>query len=385
MRSIHFRVSGTRPVKRVAAVALLASLVLAAPASAFTAPELYVRTQTWDTHEDSGPWIPLASAPALNYLGGYDIGYKLQATGVNGNFQRVALTVTRVPDGTPTQPYNDEPFCVGRNGTAGDIVEAGPELQFEGDGTYSVKVSVGDDSVDCLTAGPSSTGSFSVPTMVAPVVVGQPLSFRAHPLAGNAFAGVRAPSPPGGFGDVRCSLGSTTVPDPADPHDALDEAAFARPGAWSCVARGLAEGRDENFDRLEFGTPFSAPLAVEVRSDFRRRLGKVAKPRSKRPRFTFKAEWPGLSRGGRATVTVSRVKGCKGKRFKLKKFGTFRGTFGAKDARMRIKRPRKDGYYLGRFAFSGTHFIRASVDPNPVYLQVASGRLGFASQFPGCR
>lgn len=363
-------------LKWVGVVALLASLVLAAPAMA--APELYVRTQKWDTHEDQGPWIPLASAPAIDYLGGYQIGYKLET----GGFQQAALTVTSVPDGTPTQPYNDPPFCVGKNGNAGDIVEVGSEIQFEGDGAYSVKVSVG--GMDCLTAGASSTGSFSVPTRVAPLLAGQPLTFRAKPLAANAFAGVRATSPPGGLGDVRCSLGATTVPDADDPHEALDESVFARPGAWSCVARGLVEGVDENFDTFEFGTPFSAPLTVEVRSDFRRRLGKVAKPLSRRPRFTFKAEWPGLSKGGRARVTISRVRGCKGKRFKLKKLGAFKATFGAKNAQMRIRRPRADGFYLGRFAFSGTHFIRAGVDPNPVYLVVENHRLGFASPFPAC-
>ena len=62
----------------LAAVAgVLASVVAAAPAAAFRAPELFVRTQRWDTHEETGAWIPLASAPALNYLGGYEIGYRL--------------------------------------------------------------------------------------------------------------------------------------------------------------------------------------------------------------------------------------------------------------------------------------------------------------------
>jgi hypothetical protein len=356
---------------------LAASLVLAAPAAA--APELYVRTQSWDTHEDQGPWLPLASAPSLNYLGGYQIGYKLEAAG----FQKAALTVTGVPDGTPTQPYNDPPVCVGKFGSVGDIMEVGSEVQFEGDGTYSVKVSVGADD-NCMTTGQSSTGSFSVPTMVAPEVVGQPLTFRAKLLPGNPFVGVRVPDPPGGFAELRCTLGSATVPDPDLADAPLREDDFPRPGAWSCAARGLAEGRDENFDRAVFGTPFSAPLAVEVRSDFRRRLGKVSKPRSKRPRFTFKAEWPGLSKGGRATVTVSRVRGCKRKRYKLRKFGNFRGTFGAKNAKLRMRRPRTDGYYLGRFAFSGTHFIRAGVDSAPVYLQVADHGLGFAAQFPRC-
>ena len=374
----------------LAAVAVLsASLALAAPAAAFTPPELYVRLQPWNDPEPVSDWMPLASAPALNYLGGYEIGYKVQAiTGDPINHQDLALQVVGVPDGTPTQPYYTDPICDVTGGTAGEIVAAGvTPLQFEGDGTYTVKVSVGDvggDDTACMTSGQSNTGSFTVTTTVAPELVGQPFSFRAKPLAGNPFVGVRAADPPGGFGDVRCTLGKATVPDPGDSAASVSEDHFPRPGAWSCAARGLADGLDENFDDMEFGTPFSAPLSVDVRSDFRRALGKVAKPTSRRPRFTFKAEWPRLSKGGHAKVTVSRVRGCKGKHYKLRKFGTFRGTFGAKTAQMRMRRPRKDGYYLGRFAFSGTHFIRASVDPNPVHLQESFHRLGFASQFPGC-
>src|SRR5258705_1873032 len=99
--------------------------------------------QAWDTHEPASDWIPLARAPALDYLGGYQIGYRLQDSDQPNEFQRVALTIAGVPDGVATQPYNAEPFCVGRAGKAGDIVEAAPELQFEGDGAYTVKVSVG--------------------------------------------------------------------------------------------------------------------------------------------------------------------------------------------------------------------------------------------------
>ena len=78
----------------VAFVLLLASPAQAAP------PELFVRQQRWDTHEETGPWLPLVSAPVFGYLGGYEVGYRLQASG----FQRVALTVAGVPDGAPTQP-----------------------------------------------------------------------------------------------------------------------------------------------------------------------------------------------------------------------------------------------------------------------------------------
>jgi hypothetical protein len=377
-------------VKRIVAAAVLAaSLALAAPASAFTPPELYVRLEPWDNADPVSDWIPLASAPALDYLAGYQIGYKVQAVaGDPVNRQDLALQVVGVPDGTPTQPYYTDPICDVTGGTAGEIVAAGvTPLQFEGDGTYTVKVSVGDltgGDTDCMTSGVSNTGSFTVTTMVAPELVGQPFSFRAKPPAGSAFIGVRAADPPGGFGDVRCTLGKATVPDPRDPQPSVAEDDFPRPGAWSCAARGAVDGLDLEFDDVTYGTPFSAPLPVEVRSDFRRRLGKIANPRSRRPRFTFKAEWPGLSKGGHVKLTVSRIHGCRHHKFKLRRFGTFRGTFGAKSAQMRVRRPRADGYYIGRFAFSGTHFIRASVDPNPVYLQESFGLFGFAGTVPGC-
>jgi hypothetical protein len=344
--------------------------------------------QPWNDPQPVSDWIPLASAPALDYLGGYQIGYKVQDSGEPVNRQDLAVQVVGVPDGTPTQPYYSDPICDTTGGATGEIVAAGvTPMQFEGDGTYTVKVSIGPvtgDDDDCMSAGVSNTGTFTVPTTVAPELVGRPFSFRAKPPAGNAFVGVRAADPPGGVGDVRCTLGKATVPDPRDSETSVAEDDFPRPGAWSCAARGLADGLDENFDDAEFFTPFSAPIPVEVRSDFRRRLGKVAKPTARRPRFTFKAEWPGLSKGGHVKLTVSRIRGCRHHRFKLRKFTTARGTFGAKDAQLRLRRPRKDGYYIGRFAFSGTHFIRASVDPNPVYLQESFGRLGFAGTVPGC-
>jgi hypothetical protein len=53
---------------------------------------------------------------------------------------------------------------------------------------------------------------------------------------------------------------------------------------------------------------------------------------------------------------------------------------------MRMRRPRAAGFYLGRFAFSGTRFLRAGVDPNPVLLGVTKRRMGFSDPraFPHC-
>ena len=84
-----------------------------------------------------------------------------------------------------------------------------------------------------------------------------------------------------------------------------------------------------------------------MRSDFRRRTGTIKRVRSKRPRFAFEAEWPDVAQGGRASIALFRVKGCKGSRYKLRRVATYRGRFGAKRLRLKIRRPRRVGYYLG--------------------------------------
>jgi hypothetical protein len=344
------------------------SLLLVAPAVA-APPELFVRIQRWDTHEETGPWLPLASAPSLNYLGGYEIGYRR----TSGAPERVALTIAGVPDGTPTQPANDEPFCV--TSFQGDIVSAGPELQFEGSGTYTVTVSVG-AGMDCTTTGESTTGSFSVDAPVAPSLAGSPLIYRDKPLRGDPFVGVQAAPPPGGQAEITCTMGGEVI----GPWWTLREDEFTRPGTWACVARGTAEGRDENFDTVTFATPWSAPLDVVVRSDFRRKLGRVGRLRAKRPRFTFTAEYPEAAAGGAARVTLFRANTCR-----LRKVATYRGKFGPRRARFTMRRPRP-GLYLGRFSFGGTPLLNASTDPNPIRLLARRKRMEFApaSAFPRC-
>jgi hypothetical protein len=180
--------------------------------------------------------------------------------------------------------------------------------------------------------------------------------------------------------------GPIVVPDTSFSHPSVIEKVFPRPGPWACVARGTVEGLDDDRDRAVFATPWSAPLSVDVRSDFRRRTGTISRPRSKRPRFTFIAEWPAEASGGSVTLTLSRVAGCKGKAYKLHKAVVARGRFDAKRMRITLTRPRVPGFYLGRFAFSGTRFLRAGDDPNPLRLIVLRDRLQYAiaSEIPIC-
>ena len=52
-------------MKRLCLLAALAGALLGATpaAAALKAPEVFVRQQQWQYHEDTGPWLPLASAP----------------------------------------------------------------------------------------------------------------------------------------------------------------------------------------------------------------------------------------------------------------------------------------------------------------------------------
>jgi hypothetical protein len=380
---------------------VLASLACTAPAAAqLTAPELFVRAQRWDTHEAAGDWIALASAPVLSYVGGYQIGFRMQASGEPANRQSIALTVAGVPDGQPSQPYNATPYCVIRAGAPDEIQEAAPELQFEGDGAYTVTVSIGPGAAGgtACAGGPATTGTFTVAARAAPQLFGSPMSFRATPPRGSGFIGVRAaPDPPGGEADLRCALDATvqpdgsvagraTAPEEDDGHasPSLSEDAFSRPGAWTCVARAAAEGVDAEFSGALFGGTWSAPITFDVRSDFRRRSGRIDRIRARRPRFTFTAEHPAEAAGGTVTITLFRVTGCNGLSFRLRRAGRFRGSFGAARARITLKRPRK-GYYLGRFAFGGTRFLRASRDPAPMLLSATKRSFGYARRFVRCQ
>ena len=107
---------------------------------------------------------------------------------------------------------------------------------------------------------------------------------------------------------------------------------------------------------------------IEVGSDFRYLEGKILKPRARRPRMTFRAEWPAEAKGGRGSVRLYRVTGCTRTRYKLRKAGTFRARFGAKRVAIPVRRARS-GYFIARFAFGGTHFLR----PMPFTGQIRLG------------
>lgn len=383
---------------RAVLLGILASLLLAAPArAAFTPPELFVRLMNMG--EPASDWMPLSSPPVFNWIGGYQIGFRLQPSSEGNNFQTIALTYTGVPDGSPSQPLTMPPYCIGRAGTPGEIqtvVEI--PIQYEGNGTYSFSATLGPGPTrDGCVGGQTTNGSFGVDTHVAPQLVGQPFAFRSKELPGDPFVGIRADDPPGGFADSVCALdatvqadgsvtGQTIVPEDPDPPRQTVRT-FPEPGAWTCVSRGVVEGQDDAFERTFLGTPWSAPLRFDVLSDFQRKTSAINRPGSSRPTFEVTAQFATASAGGKATLKLQRFVRCKRKGYLFKKLATYKGTFDAKGiAKFRFKRPRKIGYYAAMVTFGGTHFVRPGSDPFLIPLGATRRSIRFVrpQAYPRC-
>jgi hypothetical protein len=147
------------------------------------------------------------------------------------------------------------------------------------------------------------------------------------------------------------------------------------------------QGTGDNFSDVVFATAWSAPLHVDVHSDFCRSKGELFKPRSARPVLRFTAEFPEAADGGTGTLKLQRLTGCKRTRYVFRTSGTFKGRFDQKGrATVKIRRP-PTGFYLGALTFSGTRFYTKSIDPNPVFLGVSdNGTLSYVSPlvFPQC-
>jgi hypothetical protein len=380
-------------LRTVAATAL--ALGLAAPsAAALNEPEIFVRPQVAQSHTAAADWVPLASAPRIDFLGGWQIGYRLQPSGEPYERQRAALTFVSVPDGQPTQPRNEPPYCVGQAGTAGDIVPIGQEVQFEGNGAYTVKVSVGPFSggaSDCLN-GPSTTGTFSVDVHVDPLRVGNSLLYQTKAPPTEERTGVHAPLPAGGLSQVVCARDATVQPDGAVTGDPVQPGVewvyddrLGRPGAWTCVARGTVEGVDANLETTVFATSWSAPLRFDLRSDFQRdRSAHIEPGRSRHPVIVIRAEFPEAAAGAMGTLALQRFSRCRGHKRVFKKEAPLRARF---DSNGRVRfRVRRVGFYIAQVSISGARFYLDGTDPTELLLQPFKKRFTFGSlgYFPSC-
>ncbi len=405
-----------RAVRRGVVLGLVVAAGAVAPAAAFTAPVLYVR-ETYAASTDHSPksdWMALSAEVNLDWLGGYEIGYAVQTASDPHSEERVALRIDSVP-GTLVQPYNATPYCSGDVGRVGDIVALPYAVQFNGTGTYTITVGIGPPTGgtgDCLIPGPttaSTTTTFTVGGLVSPTLVGAPMVFRDKPLSSKQFSGVQVPDPPGGNGDVRCARDATVNADGslsgdlAVPKDVsqggteqISEQDFGRPGAWTCVARGDAATLDAQYSSTITGTPWSAPIHFDVKSDFQRVQARISSPFTSRPKITVTPQFPEAAAGGTLSLKLRKPVGCVklGPRhydYRYKTLGTYKAKFNAKTAAVTLRKPRVNKnaivYYIGTVSFGGTHFYTKSVDPAAMFLKVnRTGSLSFANPqvFPQC-
>ena len=167
---------------------------------------------------------------------------------------------------------------------SGEIVSLGQELQFEGNGRYTVSVSVlAGDRGDCLTAGETATGSFDVAAMLTPTVTGE-LVLRSH-VAGRRTPRVTAPEPRGGTPGVQCTLGPTVIPAPGQSAFNLPEEVV--PAAGRVGVPGARGRRGQDLDS------HSAEL-------LRRLVGAGARRRSARTSPASARRWSGRAARARS-------------------------------------------------------------------------------------
>ena len=260
--------------------------------------------------EPAGDWIPLAAAPQLDYIGGFQIGYRLQQTAVNGNFQTAALSITGVPDGQPTQPSNTPPYCVGRNGGEGTITAVGAEIQFEGDGTYAFSVSLG-DTIGTGAWGarrprrvvhrgrPRRAAAGRRAVRVPREAAGRP-PVRRHPRSRSARRLRRQTAARGRHRQRLTDRDRASASCPTDVEPPRQKGHLLPRARRLGVRQPRRRRRRQRELRAHvFGTPWSAPLRFEVHSDFRRVRATITGPRKTRPTSTSRPNSRPRPRAGR--------------------------------------------------------------------------------------
>jgi len=355
-----------RALGPVALSALIAALFSAAPAQALSPPEVFLK-EVDESNMPIGDWTALAGAK-MHSVNGYEVGVKLQDTGQPGNRQRILVQMTSVPDGHPDQA-NIFSLCFPQSGTAGQIADTTERVSYEGEGAYSlsVTVSTGTDASTNCTAGATTSGSFtaSAPTTVA---------FLGHllihdPSEHPRFGGLQIFPPLGAGGtDVLCARDPLTQPDGSltgslvtseratgaqeSPSRLGAEGLLTQTGRWACVARGVGGG--------VIPGPWSAPTATEVvQTGFYAAFGNMRLTDVRGPKYRFTDHViPPQAAGGIFHVVIRRF----GRRSKPIRLRTRIGRGGKLSLGFRLPPITATGppvRFLGSISFDGTQFAAA--------------------------
>jgi hypothetical protein len=360
--------------------------VTAESAAALSPPVVYMRP-IGESSEALGSWQPLDAQ--VTHLGPYQIGVALQSTTAVYNRQAAQVELVSKPGGasTPSRwqdigPYT--PNCELLAGDPGTISETGDTVYFQGNGTYTLKVSAFTYAQynarpgSTCSDGEASTVNLTVNAAGALRLVGTPLVPRTT-IEPKGFNGLRFIAPQGAAGDQwRCArdpvrspggpvTGSLVTVSQADEEtnlrDELDESlAFTAPGRWACSVQMF--GGD--LVGIVFGTPWTTTPTFTVRGQYMRDPRRTVLRRL--PHHRLRLVVPATRQvataavGGRLTFSLYRA-GCgrRGvvlhrvarKRAVVDRHGVARFTFAA---------PTLTGFYLGRPAFGGTSLLLSGRD-----------------------
>ena len=309
-----------------------------------------MRQQTWDTHEQHRAVAPARAAPAINFLGGYEIGVKLQDSGEPNNLQRTALAgdrrARRYADAAEERVallrHQDRRAGHDRAGRAGAPVRGRRRVHGQGLDRRRAPATA-------TTAWPGRRGAARSASAccVTPVLVGEPMTFRLSRCRprirrrqdrGAARRPRRRAVPAGSAGRARRRLalrlrvGGRLPP----PRRLVVHRARHRRGPR----------RQPRHRRLRHAVVGAA--AVPVRTDFRRAKGRISRAKTKRPRLHVRRR---VARSGRRRERERQAlarRRLQGQEVQAPQAPSATAGASARSTmRVMIRRPRKTGFYYG--------------------------------------
>lgn len=373
---------------------LAAGLAFPATAGALSPPEVFYVEGDVSSYEGDVPqslWQPLAGADAATLSP--TIGVRIQDSGASGSAHTFKLEALSVPDGRPSQDPSywggNCIFALGEVGQIGDL----QQLQYEGPGTYTIRVTAFNESdgraTHCQSGGVAQTVTFridgrpalrfSAPTLLA----GGPSTDSRGRLIGL----IETLPPLASDQQTVCALDGRVAADGSvsgrrsfrGESDGTSEAQFPAPGSWTCVARAFAgvshpPPGDSNPTRA---TAWSAPVTALFRTDVSLVSLRIAD--AKPPGFALSGKVTRAAAGGVLTMRLSRAHGCPQAvanevvRSRVRANGTFR--FNLRLAVGTSRRGKLDlALWRGAVSFAGTRLVR----PNPHFGELFMGRsVGF--------
>jgi len=307
------------------AAGIAAGVTFPATAGALSAPEVFYAEGDVSSYEGNVPqslWHPLAGADAATLSP--TIGVRLQDSQSTGTAHPFKIEALSVPDGRPSQdPFYWGGGCIFASGPIGQIGEL-QQLQYEGPGTYTIRVTAFNESdisaTHCASGGVAQVVSFRIdgrPTLrfSAPTLLAGGPARDPH---GQEIGLIETLPPLASSQQTVCALDGRVAADGsvsgsrsfADPAGGTSQDLFPAPGKWTCVARafaGVSHPPPGDSDPTR-ATAWSAPASAFFRTDVSLVSLRIADASS--PHFALAGKVNRAAAGGVLTLHITRTRGC---------------------------------------------------------------------------